>query len=100
MKRLGVVAVEDGVALTSAMQHTQSLRPVSNQKTILPKYYSADTHYDQQYAHKRRGGGQFRQNSFIISNQILVYRVHPKIITLFWCFLLLIQVTHNRVSSF
>lgn len=46
MKRLGVVAVEDGVALTSCMQHTESLRPVFNQKTILPKYYSADTHYD------------------------------------------------------
>lgn len=30
MKRLGVVAVEDGVALTSSMQHTKSLRPVFN----------------------------------------------------------------------
>lgn len=46
MKRLEVVAVEDGVALTSCMQHTESLRPVFNQKTIPPKYYSADTHYD------------------------------------------------------
>lgn len=47
MKRLGVVAVEDSVAPTSSMQHTESLRPVFHQKTILPKYDSADTHYDQ-----------------------------------------------------
>lgn len=47
MKRLGVVAVEEGVALTSAMQYKTSLRSLFNQKTILPKYCSADTHYDQ-----------------------------------------------------
>lgn len=41
MKRLGVVAVEDGTALASSVQHTEPLRPVFNQ-IVLTKHYSAD----------------------------------------------------------
>lgn len=51
------------------------------------------------HGHERRGSGQFVWNWSIVSDQMWVHPVHAEIITLFWCFLLLMRVTHTLMSS-